>query len=159
MADVRGVIDWLVRGVPGAKTALEVVAKMCPDLVAAGLPLDRCEAMVRTLHPQIAGRHFHWQPDRTATVTDRSFEELHSPEMASFAVMSVFATHGATRRRLVPAPREPDLAGLAAEGYTDWFAGPLAFITGEIHAITFATKRPGKKQRQRRIREHDGRCL
>jgi adenylate cyclase len=34
------------------------------------------------------------------------------------------------------------LDGLVAEGFTDFYAGPLRFISGQVHANTFATRAP-----------------
>ncbi len=62
--DVQRCFDWLLDGAPGAATPMETVARMCPALVAAGIPLDRVEAFVRTLHPHIAGRSFLWTRGR-----------------------------------------------------------------------------------------------
>ena len=58
MASAR---EWLIEGAPGATTSQDVFAGTCERLVAAGVPLVRGEAYVRTLHPQVAGRAFAWE--------------------------------------------------------------------------------------------------
>ena len=56
MLDSREVFEWLVDGAPGAAGAPDVVLGLGERLVAAGVPLDRIAAFVRTLHPQVMGR-------------------------------------------------------------------------------------------------------
>lgn len=124
MPSVDSVVEWLVSGVSGAKSPVDVLARMNPDLVAAGVPIDRCEAFVRTLHPHIAGRSFVWAPGQNVVVSEVTYAYLHSP-----AVADVFRTSKTARFRL--------------DGFTDAIACPMAFITGQVHAITFATRRAG----------------
>jgi adenylate cyclase len=64
VVDVQKLVDWLIDGVPGSPSPKEVVARMAPELVAAGIPLARVQAFVRTLHPHLTGRSFAWQPDK-----------------------------------------------------------------------------------------------
>src|SRR4051812_25311761 len=56
----RSARDWLIEGAPGAATSPAVLAGTCERLIAAGVPIARAEAYVRTLHPQFAGRGFVW---------------------------------------------------------------------------------------------------
>lgn len=142
--DVSRTFDWLVDGAPGARTPMDVIGRMCAELVEAGVALDRFEAFVRTLHPHIAGRSFRWTPGAPVEVIERSFSYLTSPEFTRSAVGEVFAT-GQMARRLPRMDDEehPDLSALAREGYTDFAAAPMRFMSGTIHAVTFATRRPG----------------
>lgn len=64
MIDVEPLVDWLVAGAPGAPRPDLTFQRVCDGLLAAGVPLDRGEAFVRTLHPHIAGRNFLWLPGR-----------------------------------------------------------------------------------------------
>src|SRR5258706_375952 len=50
--------DWLIEGAPWAATSPTVLVGTCERLIAAGVPIARAEAYVRTLHPQFAGRGF-----------------------------------------------------------------------------------------------------
>lgn len=50
-----------MEGAPGARTPEAVMAGTCDRLRAEGLPVDRGEAFVRTLHPNVSGRSFVWQ--------------------------------------------------------------------------------------------------
>jgi adenylate cyclase len=112
-------------------------------MVAAGVPLDRVEAFVRTLHPHIVGRSFFWEPEKGVAVRENSYAYLQSSEFLSSPAAAVFRSAEVVRRRL-PEPdggREfPLLAELAADGFTDYLAVPLVFMSGQVHAITFASR-------------------
>ncbi|MSQ83719.1 MAG: adenylate/guanylate cyclase domain-containing protein [Myxococcales bacterium] len=146
IAAVASVYDWLVDGAPGAANAKEVVAQLAPQLLACGIPLDRVEAFVRTLHPHIVGRGFHWHPDTGVEVRENSYAYLQSPAFLLSPVSAVFQSGNEVRLHLgenAPPEQYAALQRLADQGYTDYFAGPLRFLSGQVHAITFATKRAG----------------
>jgi adenylate cyclase len=63
MRDVASVVDWLIAGVPGCPTPQAAVVRLFEDLRRAGLPVDRYEGFVRTLHPNSVGRSFVWTPE------------------------------------------------------------------------------------------------
>ena len=143
--DVQKIIDWLVDGVPGSTSPAQVVARLSPELVAAGVPLVQVQAFVRTLHPHLAGRSFRWEPDRPFEVLEHSYAYLQSNAFLESPAAAVFRTGAPVRcRPLDPeAEREfPLLKDLAADGITDYLAAPLTFISGQVHAITFATRHP-----------------
>jgi adenylate cyclase len=140
----------LVDGAPGAATAADVMGTMAPRLREAGAPLDRTEAFVRTLHPHIVGRSFVWKPNAPTEVFEQSYAYLRSPEFVGSPVAEVFRTGEAARHRLTPeaiaaepSERRPYLEKLASEGYTDFYGAPLKFRSGQVHAITFASRAPG----------------
>src|SRR5277367_5856162 len=137
---VNTIIDWLINGAEGAKSPSDVVERMCIDLNASGVPVDRCQALVRTLHPHIAGRSFHWTPCHKVEVAEHSYGELLRPEVEKLSYITVFRKGEIVRKRLNSGDLAPDLVVLASAGYTDFFAGPLKFISGQIHGIFFATK-------------------
>jgi adenylate cyclase len=142
---IEGLFDWLVDGAPGAPSPPAVVGRLGPELVTAGVPLSRVEAFVRTLHPHIVGRSFVWEPGRPVEVLENSYADLQSSGFLSSPAAAVFRTGEAVRRRLLDprAPRDfPALDRLAAEGVTDYLAAPLTFLSGQVHAITFATRAP-----------------
>lgn len=146
MKDVEAICQWLIDGAPGAKGAAEVVGRMSDDLVAAGIPVERVGAFIRTLHPDIMGRRFMWTRGKPVDVAEASYAVLRTPGFLKSPFASVMET-GQTYRRLLienpPAPTEEVVGKLAAEGFTDYAAIPLKFLSGEIHAVTFATRVPG----------------
>ncbi len=142
MTDVRELFEWLVEGAAGAPTPAHVVARVGPDLVEAGVPLDRVEAFVRTLHPHIVGRSFLWTPASGVEVRENSYAYLNSPAFAASPAAEVCRTGQYVHRRLgVPgAAASASLEELAREGFTDYLAAPLVFLSGQTHAIAFATR-------------------
>jgi len=141
------VIAWLDAGAPSARQPTEVLLELCRRLVAQGLSIYRAAVFVRTLHPNVLGRGFIWQADRDAVeVNEFPHDQADSEAFVKSPVRIVFAQHVEVRRRLAdPAcPRDfPILEDIAKEGATDFLALPLRFLGGEVHAATFATRRPG----------------
>ncbi len=130
MTAVQPIFDWLVSGAPGAATAADVVAKLAPELRGAGVPIDRVEAFVRTLHPHIVGRSFEWTPGQPVTVREMSYAWLQSSAFTDGPAARVCATGQPVRLR-------------DHGGYTDYYAGAIRFLSGQVHAITFATRAAG----------------
>jgi adenylate cyclase len=142
---VRRVFDWLVDGAPGASDSAQVGQRMCDDLLAAGVPLDRFGAFVRTLHPQFMGRAFLWNRGQNVETRQAPYQRLREPAFTKSIVAAIYDVKAPIRRRIkgLPAPRDYiPLDELAAEGFTDYLAAPLAFLDGQIHCVTFATKAP-----------------
>ena len=61
-AKARAVAGWLIDGARSAMDSGAVLGELCERLVEGGLPLARVGVFVRTLHPQLMGRSFVWQP-------------------------------------------------------------------------------------------------
>jgi adenylate cyclase len=146
MVDVQPMFDWLVDGAPGAETAPDVIEHMAAELRRAGMPLDRFEAFVRTLHPHVVGRSFVWTPERPVEVRENSWAYLRSQEFLENPVATVFAENREVRYRLdggETSGESPFLVALRRDGFTDYFAGPLRFLSGETHGVAMLTKAPG----------------
>ncbi len=62
MSDIRNVLDWLAGGALSGAQSQDVLAELCERLVGRGLPLWRVAVFVTTLHPDVLGRRFLWQP-------------------------------------------------------------------------------------------------
>jgi adenylate cyclase len=137
--------DWLVRGAGGTRNPADVVQRFADDLVRAGIPLERAAAFVRTLHPHIMGRRFIWEPGKKVAIGEASYEMLNSEMFKRSPVHAVSSTGKNVRVRLTDTTEAsaysvaPDLA---REGFTDYFIGALPFLSGQVHAVTFATKHP-----------------
>lgn len=146
MIDVDAIHQWLVEGAPGADGPATVVGRMSEALLEAGIPVDRTAAFIRTLHPHIMGRRFLWSPGTPVQIAEASYTVLNSVEFLTSPVAKVMKTGQTFRRRLVddpPHPEENMIGPLAAEGFTDYVAIPIKFMSGEMHAITMATRAPG----------------
>jgi len=144
---IQPVIDWLDSGALSARLPQEVLRELCHRLVSCGMVLHRVAVFVRTLHPNVLGRGFIWHAgSNVIEVTEATRETLESELYLKSPIRIVFAEHVEIRRRLADAACPVDfpiLEDLLKEGVTDFFALPLHFISGEVHAATFATRRPG----------------
>jgi adenylate cyclase len=145
LADITALFEWLVDGAPGAASAAAVVERIGEDLNAAGVAVGRIAAFVTTLHPQVAGRGFRWNVGRPCEVGELSHAMQHAPMFLLSPVAKVMREGVPVRCRLKAPGGDGGFAiaaELAAEGFTDYVVLPMAFRSGEIHAITFATRAP-----------------
>jgi len=151
----RWALDEGLRGV----AADRLFEGLCNRLVAAGVPLARAFAGGRTLHPQWAGYAYLWHRDSGAVAPEqRERGEAYEQEIAdsAFAFLIEQAPAAAAegtwprvRRRLAGPDAQLDFPGLpriAAAGYTDYFAGLIAFAEGDTSrgqgiGYSFATDR------------------
>jgi adenylate cyclase len=144
---IRAVADWLDRGAPPARTPQEVLLHLSRRLVGLGMQLFRIAVFVRTLHPNVAGRVFRWNSDNgLIEVIDADHGVQDTDVYRLSPIRVVFTEHAEVRRRIAdPAcPMDfPVIEELRGEGATDFLALPLQFLNGEVHAATFATRRPG----------------
>lgn len=143
MTDVSSICQWLIDGAPGTDGPAAVVGRMCEDLVHAGVPVERVGAFIRTLHPHIMGRRFLWTPGQPVRVSEAPYSVLRTQDFKTSPFAAVITTGQTFRRRFAehpPAPTDNVLGPLAADGFTDYVAVPLKFMSGELHAITYATR-------------------
>jgi len=143
---IKSVIDWLADGARSTPLAQEVLTALCERLIACGLPLCRAVVFVRTLHPQIIGRRFVWQPDTGTVITEATFELLDREVFRNSPMSRPSSSATTLRRRLADAdcPMDyPILHDLRAEGVTDYVVSPLRFTNGEVHFASWATHQPG----------------
>jgi adenylate cyclase len=142
---LEGLYDWLIDGAPGAGTPPEIVQRCGEAAVAAGIPVDRIAAFVMTLHPDVWGRWFRWEPGSACAVGQLPYETITTPGYVNSPIAVCVRDKREYRARIAdPAKREFSvLEELAAAGFTDYFAVPLVFTTGQSNAFAFATKHPG----------------
>lgn len=143
---VDGLFEWLVDGAPGAGSSDAVVTRIGEDLNRGGVDVERIGAFVSTLHPDVFGRGFTWVKGQKAQVREIGHAFLQGAVFQGSPVAKVYRERVEIRRRICDptVPRDfAVVAELEAEGFTDYLALPMVFTTGDGHAITFATKRPG----------------
>jgi adenylate cyclase len=145
--NLQAITDWLDAGAPPAQTPQEVLLRLCHRLRDAGMPLYRVAVFVRTLHPNVAGRGFIWNEARDAVEVTTAPIGIQEEEIyLKSPVRVVFTQHVEIRRRIEAhdGPLDfPILEELRAEGATDFLALPVRFLSGEVHASSFVTRRPG----------------
>lgn len=139
MIDIDATFEWLVNGAEGAKTPDAMLQRMCDDLLAAGVPIHRAEAFVRTLHPNIAGRSFIWRAGEKVLVKERSYADLNTPEFLESSMAEACRT-GEYVHRDLRGDVEDALQPLARAGYVHLVAAPLKFLTGQNHVVTIASR-------------------
>jgi adenylate cyclase len=144
--DTAPVVRWLIEGCPGARRAEDIMQQLCERLCACGVPLWRSSVFVRTLHPNIMGRRFSWQPDKAVDMGAAPYGVMEEDVFRLSPVARVYQTGTSLRRRLADndCPMDfPILADFRAEGVTDYLVEPLLFTNGEIHVATWTTLAPG----------------
>ena len=88
---VQGLFEWMVDGAPGAPTPMAVLQRLGDDLVESGVPLERMQAFVRTLHPSVMGRRFLWERGvKEVKPFEASWELLNSPVFLTSPMAQVF---------------------------------------------------------------------
>jgi adenylate cyclase len=145
--NVQPIVDWLDSGVPGAATPQDVLGQLCRRMLQQGFSLSRVGVFVRTLHPNVFGRGFFWREGREEVEVDEATHDfVGTEEHLQSTPAAVWSSGTEIRRRLADpeCPMDyPVLADLREQGMTDYLVVPLRFVTGEVHAASFATRRPG----------------
>jgi adenylate cyclase len=146
--DVQPVIDWLIEGPPSiGDDPKRLLGTFCEQMLACGLPAARVAIFARPLHPNVAARAYYWrEADRRVEMNEEGHAFVGSDEHLSSPIERVRRTGASIRRRLAD-PNEPDdfpvLAELREQGLTDYLIQPLRFIDGEIHGFSVATRQAG----------------
>ena len=144
--DTKAIGDWLAAGARSAPDAEDMVGQVCDRLVGCEISLSRVGLFVLTLHPQIMGRRYLWEPGRQVDVSVGSFEAFETPDFRRSPVRHAIDTGAAIRLRLGEEGPRTDLTvvnELRAEGATDYLVTPLVFTDGSTHAASWATRQPG----------------
>ncbi|HXU59185.1 MAG TPA: adenylate/guanylate cyclase domain-containing protein, partial [Verrucomicrobiae bacterium] len=135
-ANARAVAGWLIDGARSAMDSAAVLGQLCERLVEGGLPLARVGVFVRTLHPQLMGRSFVWQPGAEVQTNLAPAAFVLSAEYLESPIARVYDTRQTLRRHLADPQCPMDfkiLARFRAEGMTDYVATPLFFTDGAVH--------------------------
>jgi adenylate cyclase len=142
--ELQNITDWLIHGARSARTPMALLSETCERLVAAGLPLWRVGAFVKTLHPDAFGRSFIWRPGAEVVVNTANLDLPESPEFTRSPIAIVYNSGHEVRYRLddPQSRRFPLLDDLRTEGVTDYVALPLLFTDGSVHASSWTTKHP-----------------
>jgi adenylate cyclase len=145
-ADTQTIVDWLVGGARSATSPEGMLTTLYEGLVAAGIPLCCATVFVRTLHPQVMGRRFHWRQAGGIEIAEASYGSSDRPETSDSLLSFMCETGDGFRRRLINTAACSDsslLTRLYSEGATDYLARPLIFSDRSIHMATWTTREPG----------------
>jgi adenylate cyclase len=144
--DTKPVVNWLIDGARSAQLPQQILARLCGDLAACGVPLWRVAVYVRTLHPHIMGRRFVWLPGEDVKVLEAPYGLLNDPMFRDSPVAQVTQTGVGLRRRIGDADCPMDFAvvrEMREEGVTDYLVSPLIFTDGTVHVVSWTTRAPG----------------
>jgi adenylate cyclase len=143
--DVEPIVDWLTGGARSATTAPDILQQLCEKLVACGVQLDRVTLFVRTLHPNVMGRSFRWKSDADQVeVIEAAYSILETDDYVLSPVRHIREQNSEVRRIICnkDCPNDyPVLAGLKDEGFTDYLMSPMEFTDGELHAVSWVTRK------------------
>jgi adenylate cyclase len=144
VAELQNISTWLIDGARSAPTPVALIKEMCERLLAAGVPLWRAGAFVRTLHPDVFGRSFIWRDGAEVVVNTANFDLPESPEFTRNPLAILYASGHEVRYRLddPESRRFPFFDDMRAEGVTDYIAIPLRFTDGSIHATSWSSRHP-----------------
>ncbi len=142
---INDAVDWLItaRRFGGPR---EVLEELCQRLCGAGVGIYRAAVFIRTLHPSIMGRRYTWNESDGVSMTQAPYTVLDSDLFKASPVGDVYSTGEVVRLRLGDADFSDTyniVDDLRAERASDYLMQPLFFSNGEIHAISWATRRPG----------------
>jgi adenylate cyclase len=141
---------WLLDDARRLPSTGPLVEGLATTLVALGLPIDRVNFSVITLHPEMVGLAFQWRPGEPLRELNLPHGELSLPRYLNSPLPLVQATRAAVRLRLAPGPAgEPaDLRfaiceELAASGHTDYVALPLELGPDTVAILSLASRAEG----------------
>jgi adenylate cyclase len=140
--ELEKLIKWLTDGVP---TPTQLLSETCERLIAAGVPLWRVGAVVRTLHPDAFGRSFVWRPGSDVVINTIGFDVPESPQFTQSPLAILYASGHEFRYRMDDPETQgfPFFDDMRKEGVTDYIALPMRFTDGTMHATSWTTKAPG----------------
>jgi len=143
-SDLQDLTRWLVEGARSAPTPVDLLRQTCARLLAAGVPLWRAGAFVRTPHPDVFGRSFIWREGGQVDVGTADYDFPDSPQFTGSPLAIVFREEREVRYRMDdPASRRfPFFDDIRAQGATDYIALPLVFTDGQVQAASWTTRAP-----------------
>jgi adenylate cyclase len=115
------------------------------QLVAAGIPLFRLAYFQLTLHPELMGKAYTWRRGRGCGVASGPHSMWRDAQYLDNPLPAVFEQRKTIRVRLEQRDdlQAPLLRELKEQGATDYVALPLVFSSGEVHALSVVSDRPG----------------
>ncbi len=140
-------VEWLMGGALPQRLPQYVMQELCERLADAGVSIERGMVYVATLHPNVLGRRFLWRRGAPEVTVDEAGLVLEQQPDFNNSPIDTVMRDGRTLRAHIDGPESardyPVYDEFREQGFTDYVAQPLAFINGEKHAATWATKRPG----------------
>ena len=140
---IDDLLDWMVAGAQPSANAREIVEGICTKLCASGVPLERMVLFIYTLHPNISGRRFLWNPGQEVDMAEAPSAVFTSDLYHINPLPQVIEERISIRRHLADPDCPNDykiITELREQGFTDYVVQPLNFTTRETHAVSWSTK-------------------
>jgi len=138
---------WLMSGEASGAGLAELLDGLMARLVAAGMPFERATFHLGTLHPQVLGFTAIWNQQRgTCSELRVNVQIRETRDFLLSPLRAVIDERASVRldpRASDTAAQFPMMAGLAAEGYTDYWAFPIPHARNFHSAMTVATRIEG----------------
>ena len=141
----REIAGWLIGEGRFLADNAALFRAFCERVVGLGIPLDRASLHLRALHPQYRGVSRIWRPDQPL---DERFLDHGIEKTATYRDSPVRVVVEEQKRlewRLDHDLRlpYPVLEELRADGYTHYVAAPIAYASGMVSTLSWATRHPG----------------
>ena len=138
-------MDWLLRKGRMLASPETLLDQLCRRLVTAGMPLDRVNVFIWTLHPLYFGIRLAWTHEGVQVLPGTQSVK-NSDQYRVSPVVRIREGERLIRRRLC----DPDcvldfpvLREFKEEGITDYILVELLFGDHSRNAVSLATRRPG----------------
>ncbi len=129
--------DWLLDGVPGVKSPVDIADRLGRDFAAAGIPVERVGVFVTTLHPNVVGRAFIWEKGKETRMAALTQQVKTSPDYAHSPLARCTETGQEFRwRKGEPDQGFPYIKDFSTRGCVDYICFPLRFTNGEVHVMS-----------------------
>lgn len=142
---LQAIQRWLLQTASSGLDTAQVLDGLWRRVCEAGVPLKRTLVALRTIHPQLVGLGYMWQPDKGVRCDEHPHGELSQPRFLHSPLRALFEGRQPMHVSLAgdaPLPF-PVLEELRASGMTDYLGLPLPFSDGRAQALTLTTDRPG----------------
>ncbi|WP_274626788.1 adenylate/guanylate cyclase domain-containing protein [Arvimicrobium flavum] len=143
---VDELVEWMIDGARPSASARDIVERICTQLTAAGVPIDRFALFIYTLHPNLVGWRFTWTPYQGVEVSQGKMGLFSTEEYTANPLPTVVEKQISIRRGLEDPDSPKDyriVHELIADGFTDYLVQPVIYTTGETNAVSWSTKAAG----------------
>ena len=141
---VQPIVTWLLEERLNIGRASNLLTHYCQRLREVGLPLDRATIHLPQLHPQIVARSLLWLRETGGSVETGHRHGDRSQDFYLRSPVRIIYEGGAKVHSRVASLEDrqefPIIEDLHRDGYAEYLMLPIAFATGRINAISFATK-------------------
>jgi adenylate cyclase len=136
---------WFVTEAYRITSTAELVGASGAALNSAGIPVYRLAYFQLFLHPELAGKSYAWRRGGEKILVAEAPHGLQTESRyLDNPLATVFEKKKTIRVRLESVdPEAPVLRELKADGATDYVALPLLLSTGQVHALSISSDRPG----------------